>query len=230
MHILRPYFDLIFCLLFVFLFVFFIPSRVEAAFLKFDKTTTTVAVGSTFTLDVMVDAGSDQITSTDMWVVYDPTLLEVQTVSSGTFFPSVANNVAAGKVYVAGLINETAAYKTGIGTVGTITFKGLKDGTATIAYDCRADVANSSKVIKNAVDPTNVIVCSQNISAVATVGVGGTAVVPTSAGTIPTSAYNSQTNPTALPQSGIMDEMPKLLIAGSLFVIFGVAMRVLLLL
>jgi len=205
---------------------FFIVSSAHAAFLKFDKTTATVAVGATFTLEAIVDAGSDQITSTDMWILYDPALLEAQTVASGTFFPVVTNSISAGKIYVAGLITDAGTYKTGSGTVATITFKGLKNGTATLSYDCRADVSNSSKVIKNAVDPTNVIVCASNTTTVVTVGTGaGTA--PTSA-VVPTAVYGAQTYPTTLPQTGLMDELPKLFIMGSVFVMIGIAMRVLL--
>ena len=225
MQKIHPLFIHLFICLFLYLFT---PSFAQAAYLKFDKATASVAVGATVTLDVLVDAGSDQITSTDMWVMYDPTLLEAQSVASGTFFPAVTNNISAGKVYVAGLITDAGAYKTGSGTVGTITFKGLKNGTATITYDCRADVSNSSKVIKNAVDPTNIIVCSQNTTSVITVGAGGAA-APTSAA-VPTTVYNSQTNPTSLPQTGIMDELPKLFVLGSAFVMIGIAMRALLLL
>lgn len=229
MRTLRFLFFYFLICLFVFLFI---SSPVEAAFLKFDKTTVSVAAGSTFTLDAQVDAGSDQITSTDMWILYDPLLLEAQTASSGAYFPAVTNNISSGKVYIAGLITDPGTYKTGSGTVATITFKGLKNGVATIIYDCRADVSNSSKIIKNAVDPTNVIVCTQNGTSVVTIGTGATG-APTSAiptSVVPTTVYQQQVQPTALPQSGLMDEMPKLFLAGSIFVMVGVVMRVLLLL
>jgi len=208
------------------LFYFFAATGAHAAFMKFDKTTATVSVGSTFTLDAAVDAGSDQITSTDMWILYDPTLLEAQSASPSAFFPAVTNNITSGKVYIAGLVTDPGTYKTGVGTVATITFKGLKNGVATIAYDCRADVSNSSKVIKNAVDPTNVIVCSQNSTSVVTIGAGG-AVTPTR---VPTAVYGQQVVPTALPVTGFMDQFPKLLIVGGFFLISGIVMRVFLLL
>jgi LPXTG-motif cell wall-anchored protein len=214
--------------LFVYFFIcLFFVGGVQAASLKFDKSTVTVTVGSTFTLDAQVDAGSDQITSTDMWILYDPALLEAQSASSGAFFPAVTNSINAGKVYIAGLVTDPGTYKTGSGTVATVSFKGLQNGTATISYDCRADVSNSSKVIKNSVDPTNVIVCSSNGTSVVTIGTGGS-VAPTSA--IPTGVYQPPVNPTSLPQTGLMDEMPKLVAMGLLFVITGVIMRVLLLL
>lgn len=203
----------------------FMGGRVEAAFLRFDKSTVSVSAGSTFTLDAVVDAGSDQITSTDMWILYDSTLLEAQSASSAAFFPAVTNNISAGKVYIAGLVTDPGTYKTGSGSVATITFKGLQNGTATISYDCRADVSNSSKVIKNAVDPTNVINCAQNGTSIVTIGTGG--ITPTA---VPTTVYGTQPVPTSLPQTGIMDQLPKLILFGSLFMIAGVVMRIFLLL
>lgn len=213
---------------FIYLFTcVFVALPVEAASLKFDQGTVTVSAGSTFTLNAVVDSGSDQITSTDMWILYDSTLLEAQSASAAAYFPAVTNNITAGKIYIAGLVTDPGTYKTGVGNVATITFKGLKNGQATITYDCRADVSNSSKIIKNAVDPTNVINCAQNGTSIVTIGTGGS-ITPTTA--IPTSVYRPQTQPTALPQSGIMDEMPKLFVAGGLFIMVGIVMRVLLLL
>lgn len=216
----------------VFVSLFFcliVPISVEAASLKFDQGTVTVGAGSTFTINAVVDSGSDQITSTDMWILYDATLLEAQNASAAAYFPAVTNNITAGKIYIAGLVTDPGTYKTGVGNVATITFKGLKNGQATLTYDCRADVSNSSKVIKNAVDPTNVINCAQNGTSIVTIGSGGTtSLTPTTF--IPTSVYRPQANPTSLPQSGIMDELPKLFVMGSIFVMVGVVMRVLLLL
>ena len=211
--------------LFVCAFIyFFVAGSVEAALLRFDNTTATVSVGSTFSINAVVDAGSDQITSTDMWILYDPTLLEAQSASAAAFFPAVTNNITAGKIYIAGLVTDPGTYKTGSGNVAVITFKGLKNGTATVSYDCRTDVSNSSKVIINAADPTNIINCAQNGTSVVTIGAGAS-LTPTTV--VPTTVYNTNAvAPTALPQTGFMDELPKLIWAGSLFVIAGVVMRV----
>lgn len=216
--------------LFIFLFVYFfiVVGGAHAAYLKFDKTTVNVTVGSTFTIDTIVDAGSDQVTSADIWVLYNPLLLEAQYASSGAFFPAVTNNISSGKVYIAGLVTDPGTYKTGSGTVATITFKGLANGTATLTFDCRTDVSNSSKIIKNAVDPINLIVCSQNGISTVTVGTGGTTPIPTSL--VPTSVYGQQTYPTALPRTGFMDEMPKYMTLGTLFIVVGGVLRILLLL
>lgn len=220
-----------FPLFFVFIFIFaYLPIcfPVQAASVKFDRGTVTVPAGDTFTLDAVVDAGSEQITSTDMWILYDATLLEAQSASAAAYFPAVTNNISSGRIYIAGLITDPGTYKTGVGTVAKITFKALKNGTATIAYDCRADASNSSKVIKNAVDPVDIIVCSQNGTSIVTIGTGGSS-VPTNAPQ-PTSVYRPQTQPTALPQSGLMDEMPRLMAFGSILLVIGIVLRVFLVL
>lgn len=211
------------------IYLFLLSSSAQAALLKFDQSTVTVSVGQTFQLQAIVDAQSDQITSTDMWITYDPTLVEAQTASPAAFFPAVTSNISAGKTYVAGLITDPGSYKTGSGTVAVITFKALKDGTATLAYDCRTDASNSSKVIKNAVDPTNVIVCTQNGTSVVTIGTGGP-VVPTTAPTAAiTSPYQSTVQPTALPQTGIMDQFPKIAGMGAFLLVVGVILQLMIL-
>lgn len=226
MNMLRNSFVRLFFLLSICFFLF--PQNAQAALLKFDQTTVTVGAGQTFQIQAIVDAQSDQITSTDMWIVYDPTLIEAQTASAGAFFPAVTSNISAGKTYVAGLITDPGSYKTGSGTVATIVFKALKNGTATLSYDCRTDASNSSKVIKNAVDPTNIIVCSQNGTSVVTIGTGG--VVPTTLPTtVITGPYQPPIQPTTLPESGIMDQFPKLAGMGAFLLLVGVILQLMIL-
>lgn len=212
---------------FLFLFIpfFLFANSVEAAFLKFDQTAATVSNGATYQAQVVLDAGTDQVTSTDVWVIYDSTLLEAQTVTAGTFFPTVTNNISPGKVYIAGLIVDPGTYKTGTGTVATITFRALKNGTGTLTYDCRTEVSNSSKIIKNDVNATNIIVCSQN--GTQTVTVGASSGVPTSTPAVLGSAPTAV--PTALPQSGVMDNFNKLIGPGLVLFLFGVILRLVLL-
>jgi len=212
-------------ILFLTLPSFLYANLVEAAYLKFDQATATVANGALYQAQVILDAGTDQVTSTDIWVIYDATLLEAQLVTSGTFFPTVTNNITSGKIYIAGLIVDPGTYKTGSGTVATISFKALKNGTGTLTFDCRTDVSNSSKIIKNDVNATNIITCSQN--GTQTVTVGASTTVPTSTpavlGAVPTAV------PTALPQSGIMDHFNNIMGPGLILFLFGVVLRLILL-
>jgi len=105
------------------------------------------------------------------------------------------------------MVDDPASSKTGSGTVATITFKGLKNGSGAISFDC-----TSSKVIKDDINATNIMDCNANGSLTVTVGSGGTPV-----------------NPTELPKSGIFDDMVKWSQWGIVLVIVGGVVRLLLL-
>jgi len=205
---------------------FFLPRTTFGAFLKFDKTTVSSQATQTFTVDVTVDAGTDQVTSTDIWIVYDPSYLEAQTVTNGTFFPAVTSNITSGKVSITGLIVDPGTYKTGTGVVATVTFKSLLNGTNSLSFDCRTDVSNSSKIIKNDVNATNIIECSKNVGA--TVTIGGTATSSSSStGTYATPTVSS-VQPTVagtLPESGIVENIARFAIPGLILLMIGAMLR-----
>lgn len=208
----------------LFSFLFVLPAvfgTSHAAYFKFDEQVFNVAVGSTFQIQVMVDAGSDQVVSADAYVIYDSSLLEATTITDGTFFPVVSSNIASGKVSIYGLPDTAVFYKTGSGTLATITFKGLKNGTGTITYDCRESASDTSKIIKNDGNATNIIVCASNERADVTVGTGGSS-TPTPISGAPTGT------PTTLPQTGILDNLVKFAVPGTLLLILGTVVRFLL--
>jgi len=194
----------------------------EAAYLKFDQTSVSVAASTAFQAQVIVDAGTDQITSSDIWIVYDPTYFSTPTVSPGTWFPTVSQNISSGKIYIAGLIVDPGTYKTGSGTVATVTFTPIKTGSTTLTFDCRTDgSSNTSKIVKNDVNATNIIVCSSNGTLAA--NIGGT-VNPTVAPTAPP-ATNPTAVPTALPNTGIIDNMLKYVTPGIILLLLGGMLR-----
>ena len=192
---------------------------VEAASLTFDKSTATATNGGTFQVGVVMNPGSDIIYSTDIYVIYDATLFKATNVAAGTLFPNVANDTAtSGRVYIAGYVNDTGSSVTTSGTVATITFQGLKDGSGTLSFDC-----NSSKIIKNDLNATNVIVCTQNGTSAITIGAGGG---PSPTAT-PAPAENTGVaeSPTELPQTGIWDNVVKFAVPGVILLILGSALR-----
>jgi hypothetical protein len=189
----------------------FLMGQVNAASLKFDKTIVSVANGGTFQIAVTVDPGSDALNSVDAYVTFDATVLRATAVTAGSLFPTVSNDIStSGKVYIAGMVNDPASSISTTGTVATITFQALKDGSATLAFDC-----NTSKIIKNDINASNVISCSQNGTVTVTVGTGSSATAAASA-------------PTQLPQSGVFDNVVKFAIPGILLFLVGGAFRLLL--
>lgn len=213
-------------LTFLFLTLFFLPgalSKVYAGSLKFDKTTVSGKTNETFDVAIVVDAGSDQISSVDAYVLYDATLLEAQTASAAAFFPQFTKNITAGKTYIAGFDDDTSKSKTGTGTVATITFKALRDGAGNLTFDCQAAANNTSKIVKNDINATNVIVCAQNGQSAVTVGAGQVA-TPTSTA----SGTSSSTKPAELPRSGVFENIRALAVPGMVLLILGTAVKLLL--
>lgn len=201
----------------------FFAGHVEAAYLKFGSTSVSATANQTFTVDVIVDAGTDLITSTDIWVTFDPAYLQAQTVTPGAFFPAVTNNITSGSVSITGLIVDPATYRTGVGTVATITFKALKNGTSTLGFDCRSEVSNTSKIIKNDINATNIIVCTQNVSTTVTIGTGGT--TSSQSSTITAAPSVVPTTPSSLPKTGVAENIAKFAAPGIMLLLIGGILR-----
>jgi len=227
-------FKIILILVFGFLVAPNIFGGVRAAILKFNQNSVSANANEVFTVDVVVDAGSDQILATDAYVVYDSALLEAQKVDNGSFYNTVFNNISSGKVYVAGVVEDAASYKTGSGTIATITFKALKDGSGTLSYYCDTSKSDTSKIIKNDVNATNIIECSSNgqINVVVGSGGGGDSNPPsgdTSGGTTTNPTNNNQNvgggNASTLPKSGVVDNILKYGIPGSILFLLGVGVK-----
>ncbi len=195
---------------------------VYAASFTFDKTTVTVGAGETFQVTVNEDAGTNQTNSSQVYIIYDSTLLEAQSVTAGTYFPVISNNITPGKVFIVGYVDGTGAslYKTGKGTMATVTFKGLKNGSGTLTFDCRAGVSDSSQIIKyNDANATNLITCSENNSLAVKVGTGADGTSPTG------TTAGSTTGGSTLPQSGIMDHFNQMSIIGIGLFILGMMLK-----
>ncbi|PIP63243.1 hypothetical protein CO165_02685 [Candidatus Roizmanbacteria bacterium CG_4_9_14_3_um_filter_33_18] len=193
----------------------FVFSSAQAASLNFDKSTATAANGETFQIAVTVDPGSDALNSTDVYVTFDATILKATAVVAGSLFPTVSNDLStSGTVYIAGMVDDPASSINTTGTLATITFQGLKDGSATLAFDC-----NTSKIIKNDINASNVITCSQNGTSAVTIGSGGSS----GGGTNPTSEPVSE-----LPQSGVFDNVANIAIPGIILLLLGSIFRLVL--
>lgn len=208
--------------------IFFVSSLLvangaEAAYFRFDQSTVSVTAGETFTIGVIVDAGTDQIQSADIYVVFDSSSLEAESVTPGSYFPSVLETISAGEVYIAGVPQQQNQPITGSGTAATIQFKALKP--ATLSFNCE-----SSTIIKYDPNSPNILVCSQNQSA--TVTVGGSNPTPTGSGnngnTDTGNNTYSQPTPSVLPQTGFFDNTVRLIIPGLMLLAIGILARAIL--
>ncbi len=210
---------------FILLLGFLLLAKITvAAGLKYDPTAVTVSTGATFNIDVIIDAGTSEITSTDAYVIFDGSALEAQTVTAGSYFPTVTNYITSGKVYIAGMVDDPATSKTGAGKLATITFRALKQATVNLTYDC-----TNSKIVLNDINATNIIECSENGTALVTVSGGGTAnqTAGTDYGDYTNTGANSDINQvSSLPKSGGFDNLLVLAISGGVMAAIGSALTV----
>ncbi|OGK38430.1 hypothetical protein A3F03_02650 [Candidatus Roizmanbacteria bacterium RIFCSPHIGHO2_12_FULL_41_11] len=196
---------------------FLVKVPVQAAVLQFDPVSSNAAVAGTFDVKINVDAKTDSIAGSDIYIIYDPTLVEPQAVNYGTFFPIASNNITSGKIYISAVVEDSTQYKTGSGTVATVTFKGLQVGSGTLRFDCDLTRSDASKIVKNDLNATNVIECGSLGTFSITVGgaAGSTAL---------TSSSNTTTS-SNLPQSGVIENVLRFSLPAILLLSVGLILK-----
>lgn len=217
-------------LVFFTLVVFPLLQSVFSASLQFEPTSASLKPGETVQIKLKVDAGTEQILAVDAYVLYDANLFQAQSVLSGNFFPTVINELSQpGRAYVAGLIDDPAGYKTGSGTVATITLAAKNAGRSTLVFDCQPNTETESNILKNDASYTDIIDCRANSQAVLTLA-GGQTPTPSPIQPSPTPAAvsanrSSPTRPPALPRSGLAEVFFQSSIAAGFFLIMGILVR-----
>ena len=201
----------------VFLFLI-LASGVGAATLNFDPTTSAPAVDETFSVAITMDAGADQIAGTDIYIDYDKTLVSVQSVTSGDYFPLVGNTPSEGRLYISGVVANQGEFKTATGTVATVIFKALKAGTAELVFDCDLTKTETSKIVQNDINASNIINCSGNGKHTATIAGGGSITPPAGVGG----------GTGGLPASGVLDSAITYSTIGVVLLFAGIAIKLLL--
>lgn len=202
-----------------FVYLFLSAVGAHAATLNFNPSSISTQQNATFTVDVIVDAGTEQITGTDVYVIYDPQYLELQTVTAGSFFPKSDNMPSSGKLYVWGVIENQGEYKSGQGTLATLTFKTLKGGDTSVRYECNLSNTETSKILKNDINATNIINCGGNGTLLITSPATGSSGTSTNTGT------STTTTVTTLPQSGVYENVMMFSAAGITLLLIGAALR-----
>ena len=204
-----------------------------AATLRFDPTTVTVGQGNTFDVDIVVDAETDEISGTDVYILYDDTLVEPTAVTEGNYFPVVSNTIDSEKIYINGLVQNATEFKTGSGVLATVSFTMLTGSSGTLQFYCDLTQPDTSKIVKNDVNATNVITCANlNLFSIN----GGTTTqnstptptaLPSTGGTTTTGTTTTTVATTTLPQSGMFDNVIKYSVPGVVLLAIGVLIKVL---
>lgn len=201
---------------------FFNASAIYAATFIFDPTSTNVRPDNTFDVSINVDAGSDQLAGADIYLTYDANLLELQSVTDGSYFPQVEDVPTTGRLYITGFVNTQGDYKTGAGTVATVTFKALQEGNTELTVDCDLSQTDTSKIVRNDTSLTNILECSSLTSHPITISMDA----PDNGSSTTTTTTTSTVS--QLPQSGVVEDMISFAIWGGILLGIGATLRILL--
>ncbi|MCR4330143.1 MAG: cohesin domain-containing protein [Candidatus Roizmanbacteria bacterium] len=200
---------------------------VFAGKMEFNPATGTYAKDATFTVKVLVDTESVNTTSADAVIQFDNTLLAVDSVADGTFYPTVLHSDNNGTLVISGIVNSVDAVVSGKGELATITFKALTAGTASVKFDCTQGQLNDSNISKSETSSQSdidVLTCSSLVAGSYTItSNGSTTPTPTGTTATPTTAGTVTATPTSIPNTGgfnMVALIPQLMLA-SLFILIG---------
>jgi hypothetical protein len=221
-------------------FLWFAPQSFAVNNFLFDATSKNLQMGETLEVPVNIhtDSGTEVI-GADIWMTIDESYLDVQSINQGSYFPTVTGQkTSTGKIYIAGILEDTTTTKTGDGTIATVLFTPKKTGTTEIKFDCRGnDVSDTSKININFTNPQNVIDCSSTAANILTINVGAASngatptpeggvggATPTPANYVPGNTTLTPT-PSGLPNSGFFDNTLYYIISGGALMSIGGIIR-----
>jgi hypothetical protein len=127
------------------------PNAGKIVNLTMAPATQNVPAATTFNVALNINTGTDQVSAADLHVTFDPTKVQVQSVTAGTVLPVVLSAGAfdntAGTAAIT-LGSQPTTPFTGTGTVATITFKAVgvtSPNTTSIAYASTTATASVGK-------------------------------------------------------------------------------------
>lgn len=194
----------------------------QGAYLQFDPAAATVKIGDQFDVKVVVNTYGKQVLSSEAYVLFNTSNLQMVSVENGTFFPVTNYTSSAGSVVIRGLVNEPAAYREGIGILATVKFKALQNSTSQITAYCNLQAGNTSKIIQNNIDAQNIIDCAGNQIATITVG-NGQGTVTVSPNPTTSKSPTKKPSPTKIP----MDDKRLKIIIALILIIFIILIMIL---
>lgn len=223
-------------------------STFAAGSLQFSPTSKAVKVGDTFDVQVNINTGSDSVAGADAYIIYDPSIVDYQSVTNGTFFDTPFKaTYPPNKVYLGGIMDQGSLKPdSGSGSMATITFKAKQNGTMTLTFACGSSAApQTSAISKKNSGGQNIIDCNSNGTSTITVsgsggssptatptpssgGSGAAAATPTPGSSAATAGTATPTPVTKLPRSGVAENMMAYGIMGGLLLILGFGARLLL--
>lgn len=176
--------------------------------LYFDPATAATVAGVQSSLSLTIDTSGQNASGVDAKLVFPKALLQVVSITPGTFFTTVNNSInnQTGTAEIHGYFpsNSQVKSKSGRGVVATIAIKGLAPGRATISLLCTSGSTSDTNIINES--GQDIISCA---------GVSEAEVTTTSA-SVPT--------PSVLLKAGGIVPTVATLSIGSFFLLFGLGL------
>lgn len=120
--------------------------RISSAVLALQTTNLQVEVGQEIPVDIVLDTDGALVDGVDVIISFDPVLLKAEPVKVGTLFNDYPqNDLEDGKITLSGISDSTGYL--GKGILGTIVFKAVKPGSASVKIEYRPDDTIESNVI-----------------------------------------------------------------------------------
>jgi len=133
---------------------------------SFDPITTTTQEGQIFTTDILMYSGSEPVISSDVMISYNPEVLTPITdgasdIQPGDFFQITdAKILSPGKMYIYAINQSPSQSGVANGKLATISFRARKAGSTELRFDCIPFKKQTSQIITNDPDLTNIINCT----------------------------------------------------------------------
>ncbi len=162
-------------------FVFTFSSSAQAADLSLSPSSGTYAVGNSFNLNVDIIISGESVDGVEAVLSFDPTVLQVNSITTGSLFssyPSKTYDNSAGTISIAALAEIGVPITQG-GSIATITFEGIAQGTTEVTFDSEgSDISESetsNEILQSVFNGTYIISSSSTTTTDTTdSGVGGT--------------------------------------------------------
>ncbi|MBI5449226.1 hypothetical protein HY948_02805 [Candidatus Gottesmanbacteria bacterium] len=157
----------------------------------------TKKVGDIFTVEAQMDTGENRIIAVEMHIIYDPTILEAQTITNGPLFPNVLASgiIERGTASISVGAATTTNPVSGTGTAATIRFKALTNTEAPVS------IRFAANTFAGAIGEgtTNALVGTQPASITITANAATTQTAMTTQSATSSSQLINQITPTLTP-------------------------------
>lgn len=130
-------------------------------------------IGSVFSVNVILNTGSNETSGADAILIYEPAKLSAQSITAGAIYdsyPIKTINATAGKILISGITSNASSSFSGNGTFATIAFKPLVSGTSTLRFDFKANEPTDSNVAKKGTQGEDILTSVSNATYTITSG------------------------------------------------------------